>query len=406
MIDISSLRPTTPTLKKSADAKDVKKDTTSLQEHLINENNNNINVVLDKYNTYMANRSNIRTQLRKAEVSTLNQNTNDASAQMSLVFDFIRDVGANVYWNPEKALATDDPTIAKIAWLTWDNISYDNISKFNEFINNPKGWDLTWTVYQLVAWDTRMRQYMEAKYFPEKWTEWLKSWKDDTLNTPWQSKLNTLGLNINRVPYIWDELSEWVNLVWWFADEAVWTLATLWDMWLWAADKALSPFMDTQKLKDIDLTDMWKDFKNEVPKNFYNDDSTAAELWWDLELILEAWALDWITALPKLAAKPWMVWKIAKYAEKFMKAWASESEAKRYTKMFVRALQWGWQWVEFQALSDLAEWELSPLEQYEMSAWAWAIINPILWWWKWIYEDIKSPSKPTKTSLKRLDQKL
>ena len=207
------------------------------------------------------------------------------------------------------------------------------------------------------------------------------------------------------MPYIWDELSEWVNLVWWFADEAVWTLATLWDMWLWAADKALSPFMDTQKLKDIDLTDMWKDFKNEVPKNFYNDDSTAAELWWDLELILEAWALDWITALPKLAAKPWMVWKIAKYAEKFMKAWASESEAKRYTKMFVRALQWGWQWVEFQALSDLAEWELSPLEQYEMSAWAWAIINPILWWWKWIYEDIKSPSKPTKTSLKRLDQK-
>ena len=70
MIDISSLRQTTPTLKKSADAKDVKKDTTSLQEHLINENNNNINVVLDKYNTYMANRSNIRTQLRKAEVST------------------------------------------------------------------------------------------------------------------------------------------------------------------------------------------------------------------------------------------------------------------------------------------------------------------------------------------------
>lgn len=433
MVDLSNLRLSTPSisLRKSAwssTTSSIKNDSNTLQNDLIKENSDNKNIVLDRYNSFMKDRANLRTTLRKSANSSKETNTNDASAQMSLVFDFIRDVWAEVYWNPEKAQATKDPEIATIAWLTGDNISYENIAAFNDFINNPKWWDLTWTVYQLVAWDTRMRQYMEAKYYG---INGLKSWEDAYPTLYWTLDKRWRGMD--KVPVIWSLLWASRNVISSIADAAVTSLASIWDMTLRWADKVVDFLVDTpmsewlynmekqewytwtyeewkeenkHAFDDISLVDMWKEWQEqEIPKWRYDRNSVSSNIWNAIFTIWEMMLIWWEKKIVQEAAKPWVRWKVANFLYKVKKAWATDSEAKWYLKWLARMAE-GWvQWVEAQALTDLSEWELSSLEQYEMSAWAWSFLNWIMWWGKWLYEDIKSPNKNVKTSLWRLDTK-
>lgn len=434
MVDLSNLRLSTPSisLRKSAwssTTSSIKNDSNTLQNDLIKENSDNKNIVLDRYNSFMKDRANLRTTLRKSANSSKETNTNDASAQMSLVFDFIRDVWAEVYWNPEKAQATKDPEIATIAWLTGDNISYENIAAFNDFINNPKWWDLTWTVYQLVAWDTRMRQYMEAKYYG---VNGLESWEDTYPTLYWT--LDKLWRGMDEVPVIWNLLWAGRDAISSITDAAVTSLASIWDIvWKWSekvtnllVDSPMSEWLynlskqewytwtyeewkDENKdiySKNINLVDMWKWWQEqEIPESRYERGSVSSNIWNALFTIWEMIIWWWEKKLAQEAAKPWVRWKVADFLYKVKKAWATDSEAKWYLKWLARMAE-GWvQWAEAQWFTDLSKWELSSLEQYEMSAWAWSFLNWIMWWGKWLYEDIKSPNKNVKTSLWRLDTK-
>lgn len=428
MVDLSNLNLRTPkvTLRKADTTSSIKQDSSDLQQDLINENKNNKNIVLERFNNFMKDRADIRTSLRKAKTEDNHKaaNTNDASAQMSLVFDFIRSVWADVYWNPEKAKNVDDPTIAQIAWLTWDNISYENIAAFNDFINNPNGWDLTWTVYQLVAWDTRMRQYMEAKYY---WINGLESWENTTPTL--YSMLDIAWRKIDNIPIIWWLLWAGKDTIWWITDAAAWTVASLADMSLWAWEKVLTPMIDSdmskwvynldkqawytwtyeewkeeskQQMKDLSVSNIWKETKKETPTSRYDEDEISSQAGKAIFTIWEMLLWWWEKKIAEYATKPWVVWKVANFLDKIIKAWGSQSEAKWYIKWLSRMAQWWVQWTEAQALTDLSQWELSPLEQYEMSAWIWAGGNLLLWWVSSTYENIKSPNKPTTTSLGRL----
>lgn len=398
MVDLSNLNLRTPrvnTLRKADTTSSIKQDSSDLQQDLINENKNNKNIALERFNNFMKDRADIRTSLRKAKTDDNHKaaNTNDASAQMSLVFDFIRSVWADVYWNPEKVKNVDDPTIAQIAWLTWDNISYENIAAFNDFINNPNGWDLTWTVYQLIAWDTRMRQYMEAKYY---WINWLQSWEWTEMTT--YSKVDKAMRDMRNMPIIWWLLWTTTDTIWGIIDAWVWTVASLLDMWWWVWEKTLPKWMEY----DVDFTEMREKAKSEMPSSLYDEDKASSQVWKAIYTIWEMVLGWWEKKIAQYATKPWVVWKVATFIDRIIKAWGSQSDAKRYLRWLSRATQWAVQWTEAQALTDLAEWELSPLEQYEMSAWIWAGGNLLLWWVSSTYENIKSPNKPTTTSLGRL----
>lgn len=412
-------------LRRSEENAAIKQDASNIQNSLLEENASNWQRVIDRYNSFMNERADIRNSLRKWKIDTKDTNTNDAAAQMSLVFDFIRDVGASVYWNPDKVQATQDPEIAKIVWLTWDNISYDNISAFNDFINNPKWWDLTWTVYKLISWDKRMKAYMDAKYF---WEEALQSGEEADM-TLW-SRMDKFGRDIENVPVVWDILWLTKNTIWWIIDSAVGTMASIADAALWVWEKEIGALLDTfwgewlynldvaawydwtydewkeaakAWLSNLDFSEKRKDFKWKIPPSFYDENEVSSQIWKTIEQIWEMLLMSWEKKLVEYASKPWVIGKISNALLKFKNAWATDSQAKWYVKWLSRIVEWWTQWIEAQWLSDLAEWELSSREQYAMAWGIGSVANRLLWWWKSLYNEATWPSKSTQTSLKRLN---
>lgn len=410
---------------KKAKDKELWKDSSNRQEWLIKESKEMRDYAVDKYNKFMDAREQIREKFNTWELTTWNSNTDIATWGMSRVFDFVRDVWATVYWNPE-VYKVDDNTIAKTAWLTWDNISYENISTFNDYINNPTGWDLTWTVYKLVSWDKRMRQYMDAKYY---WGKSIESWEGSMPTLYWA--LETAARRIENIPVIWWLLTAWKDVIWGITDAAVWTISSIADSSINLWKTVLTPLLDTDLAEwvyNIDKAnwykwsfDEWKEqtketFENlsvhnkrenfkkeEIPERWYDEDEITSE--WGKTLFTIGEMLMWWgeKKIAEYATKPWVVWNVAKFLDKVIKAWATESEAKWYLRWLSRAAEWWAMWAEAQWLTDLAEWELSSLDQYKMSAWAWAFSNVWLKWMSSIYENVKSPNEFTKTSLSRLD---
>ena len=410
-------------LKESKD-KELWKDSSDRQKWLINETKDLFNYAVDKYNKFMDGRAEIRNKIIRWEISTWNKKTDTATVNMSSVFDFIRDVWATVYGNPEVMNVKDD-VIAKTAWLTWDNISYDNISAFNDFINNPLWWDLTGTVYKLVSWDKRMRQYMDAKYY---WEKSIESWEGSTPTFYWA--LDTAARRIENIPLVWPLLWVWKDIIWGIADAAIWTVNSLADLQVDFWEKVLTPLIDSDLSKwvynlavanwykwtydewkestkkdfeNLDLSNQYKEFKSsEVPETWYDEERLSSQWGKALFTIGEMMALWWEEVIAKYATKPWLVWNVAKFLDKIIKAWGTESEARWYARWLARAVEWAAQWAEAQWLTDLAEWELSSPEQYGMSSAAWSIGNVWLKGMSSLYWDIKSPNKPTRTSLERL----
>lgn len=233
------------------------------------------------------------------------------------VMDFITEKNATPYWTPkEEKLEWTNPVL-NFLW----SIASTPIREI---------WWLTKIVWDKL-WLTSNTEETARKTATVQWasTQWYNEYKKS-----W------------KLPSKFSE--DYANLYKWY-DDAVkdWFIGSVeeYNNYLW--DVAVATDKTFKQLTD-DFTE----------KYLFNPEEAWATPWqiiWDItEIVLTELATAW-TATPELAAT-----KLPKYA--------------KYVKWLYQWLKW---WVEFQALEDAYEWELSDVPEYAKSA----LTNLILKWW-------------------------
>ena len=255
-------------------------------------------------------------------------------------------------WFTENAIrnviATPLRSLAWISNMVQDNVKYwwKTITEINKESDIAWLWELLWSVS-----NEEYQRYKNWEKIPQWWWKYVSVWAF-----------------MDKVSPTWDNVIEKVANKFWHSQNREWFYK--------AYDEALSNWFnwDVEQYANY-IYSMAKDtyqrtadkFTEMIDNNLADPEwpwSSTWKFWWELlELFMLPelkfkWAtkIPWVTeALDALSKIPW--------GKKLMNL------TKGATKLWV-------EWLEYQALEDAAEWELSSWSKYTQSA----LLNSIIWW--------------------------
>lgn len=222
----------------------------------------------------------------------------------------------------------------KMKWWSSEDWMYSN-----EWLAS-RLWLDTWT----TLWIDNRKLY-EARDKAISWVKWYAQWLSDLAqNTLWAAS-EWVGSNM------WDIYWE----IWYWAAKLLWADVSEWTVW--------------DKMKKAQWY-TWDEAKKEASSEELRNKWTLTEDQWAFDVGRDLWQ---VTTEVALTAPMWMWWTTA----------IAKSTLPRAAKRLLTAWEAFWEWLAFQWLDDLTEWELSNMKEYLTT---WTLSTLTAWLFNWIWK--------------------